>query len=444
MLMRNGTAATALGVSLLLAPACSGAPAASAVTPTIEGAGDESTCKIAKDPLSPFIVEWPGTNKLELDLASQRGVVIVSFVGCVMKVLANCQSGGGYELRMATPVRDRVSINNENDLYANFPLGVAGLRGDLRSSGKLDLTYVAVGERAATRPPQGLSGDCRGATHFVRTITVGAYLLEADGTARVGAGVDGPGAGVGARAGHREESRRLRGAGDVDSCERLVETQARCTVPLKLGLAPLSVDDSRRSTPPATGSAAVGPTVLSTPAWNNEGTATAPVQSERSSPISPASPAPLAPPPDAYARLLADATNVVRQTGEYVRRLSLGSEDECAQAVRKLASECKLSVTDATLRKYCRPAPPNAASRHEEHKKTIDIAASGGVRAVSVEALQSARDAEAQLLSEFRLRLSDLEALERLFRIRRDVRKGERLTPPERATYGDDGCATLR
>ena len=41
--------------------------------PTVEGAEEQqATCKVAKDPLNPLIVEWPGTSKVDLDSASLR------------------------------------------------------------------------------------------------------------------------------------------------------------------------------------------------------------------------------------------------------------------------------------------------------------------------------------------------------------------------------------
>ncbi|MBK8937632.1 MAG: hypothetical protein IPM79_08290 [Polyangiaceae bacterium] len=56
-----------------------------ASTPTVEDADDQqATCKVAKDPLN-LVVEWPGTAKVDLRLASRRGPVAVSYSGCTMK-----------------------------------------------------------------------------------------------------------------------------------------------------------------------------------------------------------------------------------------------------------------------------------------------------------------------------------------------------------------------
>ena len=198
--------------------ACAGRPAPTAAQPpTVADAdGPPATCKVAKDPLNPLIIEWPGTSKVALDSASQKGVVVVSYVGCVLKVLTSCQAGGTYELKSVTAVRDKVSIENETDLYARLPLGVASLKAELATSGRLDLEYVAVGQRETAKPPVSVSGECAGATHYVRSIMVGAYSLDAVGTAKVSGAVELAGKGGGDE--HKEGVRRLRGSGDVGSC----------------------------------------------------------------------------------------------------------------------------------------------------------------------------------------------------------------------------------
>jgi hypothetical protein len=214
-------------------------------TPTVEGAEEQqATCKVAKDPLNPLIVEWPGTSKVDLDSSSQRSVVIVSYVGCTLKVLTSCQArpkkgeevDKPYDLTSVTPARDKLQIADQSDLYARLPLGAASLKGELSLGSSLELDYIAVGQRVAAKAPEELSGDCDGATHFVRTITVGAYSLDVMAKGKAGASVDvgNAGAGVG-----REESRRnLRGSGDVDACSA-DPLSKECGAVLQLGLAPL-------------------------------------------------------------------------------------------------------------------------------------------------------------------------------------------------------------
>jgi hypothetical protein len=206
-------------------------------TPTVEGADDQqATCKVAKDPLNPLIVEWPGTSKVDLDSASQQGTVVVSYAGCTLKVLTSCKAGGAYELTSVTPARDKLQIADQNELYARLPLGAASLKGELSLGSSLELDYIAVGQRIAKKAPRLLSGDCAGATHYVRTITVGAYSLDARAKGKAGASVEVGSAGGGI--GRAETSRRLRGSGNVEGCES-DPAGKDCGAVLQLGLAPI-------------------------------------------------------------------------------------------------------------------------------------------------------------------------------------------------------------
>ncbi len=205
-------------------------------TPTVEAADDQvATCKVAKDPLNPMVVEWPGTSKVDLEAASQQNVVIVSYKGCALKVLTGCTAKGKYDFVGTTPTRDEIVIGTNTDLYAQLPLGAAALKGELASGSSLRLEYVAVGQRVA-KAPSNLRGDCEGATHFVRSITVGAYQLDVQAGTAVGVGADVGPAGAGAK--RREDVRRLRGAGDVSTCTAS-KAKGECGAVLQLGLVAL-------------------------------------------------------------------------------------------------------------------------------------------------------------------------------------------------------------
>ncbi len=204
----------------------------------------QATCKVAKDPLNPLIVEWPATSKVALDSASKRGIVVVSYAGCTLKVLNECHAKGDYEYTGVTPARDKIDISSQDDLYARLPLGAVNLKGELDSGSSLKLDYIAVGQRVSKEAPTELEGEgCEGATHYIRTITLGAYALDASAKAEAGASVDVGNAGAGGR--RKEGDRRLRGSGDVDKCagespkSEGAATDAGCGAPLQLDLAPL-------------------------------------------------------------------------------------------------------------------------------------------------------------------------------------------------------------
>lgn len=225
-------------VALVATAGCAGQQLI-ASAPTVEEADDQqATCKVARDPLNPLVVEWPGTAKVDLETASRRGLVAVSYSGCTMKILSGCEIKGEYELEKTTPARDRIEISDNNELYAKLPLGAVSLKGELSAGSALELDYIAVGQRVANAQPMETVGECTGATHYVRTITVGAFRLDAKAKGKVGLGVEvGPG---GAGVARDESVRKLRAQGEVEACVK-DPSSPECGAILQLGLAPLRV-----------------------------------------------------------------------------------------------------------------------------------------------------------------------------------------------------------
>jgi hypothetical protein len=195
------------------------------------------TCKAARDPLNPYVVEWRGAELTNLEDASNQGLVVVSYAGCTLKVLTGCRSAGGYEFRPTTPNRDSVRIDSKDKLYAELPLGAVNLAAQVEGGRDLELDYVAVGVRGTGGPPQELEGECQGATHYVRSITVGAFTLKASSREKAGGRV--AVAKVGEAGGEHEASETvLKKGADVAACSNEPDP-ARCAAILRLGLARL-------------------------------------------------------------------------------------------------------------------------------------------------------------------------------------------------------------
>jgi len=195
-----------------------------------------ATCQAAKDPMNPLVVEWPATAKTSLEAASQRGIVVVSYLGCTMKVLEGCDAGGSYGFKQLTPNKDRIDIDSESKLYAELPLGVASLKGELERGSRLALSYVSLGQQLADGQPMGLRGSCAGATHYVRSLTVGAYSLTAMSARGASGAASTMGTGVGAGAHERNEV--LRHSGDPDACAAAPDSKD-CRAILQVSLAAL-------------------------------------------------------------------------------------------------------------------------------------------------------------------------------------------------------------
>lgn len=197
----------------------------------------QATCQAAKDPMNPLIVEWPATAKTSLATAAQRGLVVVSYQGCTMKVLENCDGGGAYK---ATPLSqansERIVIDTEDKLFAELPIGVASLRGRIKKGQRLTLDYTAVGNRTADGEPLALQGQCAGATHYLRSMTVGAYALMVSASQEVAGSAEGAGAKVGGE--HSGNDERVHGSGDPKVCKDNPESPT-CGAILQVSVAEL-------------------------------------------------------------------------------------------------------------------------------------------------------------------------------------------------------------
>ena len=233
--------------SIALASAgCGGVPDVVASDPTVaqaEGKDEAAMCQSAYDRENPLIIEWPGTEKVALESIAKRGLVMVRYEGCKLQILHRCEVKGSYGFDAVTVHRDTLEIKDDKDLFTRMPVHSSSLKGELASGKMLKLDYVLVGQQLANGDPAEKTGDCAGATHYVRTISLGAYEMTTASKAQSGADVN---LGIIEAGGHSKSSRnRLRHSGDVPECadkkdidEKNIKTYG-CTAPVQLGLAPL-------------------------------------------------------------------------------------------------------------------------------------------------------------------------------------------------------------
>jgi hypothetical protein len=280
--------AGALAVALTLPQiaGCSGAPSgAGGPRPPEWNPSGETKCKVAKSQSRPLIVEWPSSDRVALESTMKDGLAAVRAVGCEVEVLSHCRVPGRYGYRGTSKESDAVSISNEDDLYANLPLGAASLSGKLRSSGSLSVTMAVVGRYIVEEGNPGagsLQGqDCERATHYISAVSVGAFTLAAGGAQEAGGGVDLKVVGGGARTASKREE--LKSGGNVASCEAAsrkdTEPPEGCGALLRIELIPM----------PSRGVARVAPTPTATA--TEPPPAATPTSTTRSAPIATARPA---------------------------------------------------------------------------------------------------------------------------------------------------------
>lgn len=174
-------------------------------------------CSIAKSSDSPLITEWPASEKARLETMLHDGAVVVSYSGCSMRVLEGCRAEGRYIYRRTTLSKDTIDISTSDELYAKIPLGAAGLEAELEATGRLAIHTTVVGQM---RLDDGVivpdTPACRGATHVLGSISIGAFEMVTGGRVRAGAKVELGPAGAGAE--HRAGESRIRAAGVAEHC----------------------------------------------------------------------------------------------------------------------------------------------------------------------------------------------------------------------------------
>ncbi len=242
-----------LAVTALALVGCGGAAgenAASRLAKAPELPTDkQAKCKVAKSQSEPLIVEWPDAARGKLESLRKRGLVVVRYAGCELEVLGRCNAKQEYFYSPITRKQSKVTIKEEDELYANMPVGAVKLEGKLRTAGQLTVQmslvgrYETTGKRASV---SDLEGDCDGATHVVTALSVGAFSFYAGSDADVGGGAK---VGVGGVAlgsgGARSVAARelLQKDGDEQSCVQATAADKMppegCGALLQLEVAPL-------------------------------------------------------------------------------------------------------------------------------------------------------------------------------------------------------------
>jgi hypothetical protein len=151
---------------VLTAAACSTAASSAVVTPEFAPA-NQTKCKVLKSQKEPLIVEWPSAARAKLEARVRQGIVPVHYDGCVMEILGECRAPGSYRYLPITPKQDRLSIRNNEELYAAIPVFAASFEAKLESAGQLNVQMSIVGRFESGSPVAAhqLIGDCARATH---------------------------------------------------------------------------------------------------------------------------------------------------------------------------------------------------------------------------------------------------------------------------------------
>ncbi len=209
-----------------------------------------STCKVQKSQSKPLIVEWPSPERGELEAKVMAGLAVARYTGCELKLLTRCTAPGGYAYTSYTPKKDTISIKNQDELYANIPVGAAKFEAKLATAGELGVEMTLVGRYLAENDKvrsDHLKGRCDGATHIIAGLTVGAFEFFAAGQAEVGGGLDVLGAGTGGKSKAKRET--LTRDGDPAACRAdgtNTAPPAGCGAVIRIEVVPLECVPGKR------------------------------------------------------------------------------------------------------------------------------------------------------------------------------------------------------
>lgn len=201
-------------------------------------------CTSPTEDAEPWVIDLKADNRGALKAAMDKGVVVVSYDCKELKILRSCQVRGNYEYSGTGFNEDMIRLTDADSVRATLSGGAAlagSLEADMQRGTKLDIAYAVVGERNTTLPHisrDQLGPDCKGATHFVATASLGAFVMRSTTDAKVGAAAEMFGQGVSGQSASSSSLNQSSGKRPV--CQKATSQDNsplnECDFPLKLRL----------------------------------------------------------------------------------------------------------------------------------------------------------------------------------------------------------------
>ncbi len=191
-------------------------------TPPLDGeAGASGAARSSR----PFIVNWAPTERTALETRATEGTVVIAVAGDDVRVLPRCRVPGSYHFVGSSHASQTMSIENQLELGAKLPFsGPVDLGATLQAYGQLTVEYHSIGEWRLDRDlvaEADLTGDCKGATHVLGSLSVGAFEFFAGNKVGGSVTADVPMAAE-VKAGGSREYKHLDKGGDKVACESAI------------------------------------------------------------------------------------------------------------------------------------------------------------------------------------------------------------------------------
>ena len=202
-------------------------------------------CDLGKS-YDSLIVDWDPEVRGDLEVAMKEGVAVVAYDCNSIQLLPDCSIEGNYGFIGMTRKEKVVSMKDSDEVKANLPMSgvsfLAKLGGEMKRGTTLDAAMIMIGKKNSARKRASrdeLEEDCSNATHFVRSATLGAFVLATSTAAegKVAANFFGDqGAGTGSASAESIHNKD----GDIKNCETAkpdaTSAPAQCGAPLRLSL----------------------------------------------------------------------------------------------------------------------------------------------------------------------------------------------------------------
>jgi TPR repeat protein len=149
-------------------------------------------CALVDGRNEAFVVDWPADKRSDLEVALKQRIPVVAYDCSQLRLLDDCELDGTYRFVGVTEKEEVIRLEDSEEVKANLLFsgkGIAGKLGaDLERGSTIDIAFAIIGKRTSTkaRVARGqLRGECAGATHFVRAMTLGAFAMQVGTRAKV-------------------------------------------------------------------------------------------------------------------------------------------------------------------------------------------------------------------------------------------------------------------
>jgi uncharacterized protein len=170
-----------LGFSVLvLAALCLGCSAQRPGELTAEDLvhGARVACELDGSQARPLVLDMPAMDRGALEATMQSSLAVVSYDCERLAILPGCRIEGSYAYVGVTIKEEQIRLVDLDEVQANLPFGALDV--DVSSGRTVDVAMMLVGQLStplAAVSKDRLSGDCEGATHYVRGASVGAFAM---------------------------------------------------------------------------------------------------------------------------------------------------------------------------------------------------------------------------------------------------------------------------